>query len=403
MIQWARTNPTPTKAGMNNPGWPGCCRQPASKEYRLIPAADWRSVSIVHKIPMPPDIKAILDASLRGSPVPSLASPTGRRESSGKPAMPSFERKNSNPSPTTRPSSLSGKNANLVITGKGRQSGSPQQIHSPLVDIQSRNSGGNAISTSVPTTSSMEQHLSTKRQLMANPDKRNDGVHSTHSSPSRKHVDLESANIVTPRRVSSVRRPTASPTTTSASVSISNIIDNRLSDVQSSVRRRASLSNPHSPTPPSVPPPASRASLRPLSFVVPRVASKEDEPPSSASSSSGSSDGLGSMTDSTVTSDGGFTDYLSDESEAELQRQAEARAAVVAQNQAEELEFKAARQQLAHVDLRPPKSWNPTNIVNNGSRLPVASVAVCTPSRVGVISNPLPSSSPMALAGQTRR
>ena len=48
---------------------------------------------------------------------------------------------------------------------------------------------------------------------------------------------------------------------------------------------------------------------------------------------------MGSLSDSTVTSDGGFTDYLSDESEAELQRQAEARAAVVAQNHAEELEF----------------------------------------------------------------
>ena len=86
---------------------------------------------------------------------------------------------------------------------------------------------------------------------------------------------------------------------------------------------------------------------------------------SSASSSSGSSDGMGSMSDSTVTSDGGFTDYLSDESEAELQRQAEARAALLAQNQAEELEFKAVRQQLAHIDLRPPKSWNPTNITSN--------------------------------------
>lgn len=61
-----------------------------------------------------------------------------------------------------------------------------------------------------------------------------------------------------------------------------------------------------------------------------------------------------------MTSDGGFTDYLSDESEAELQRQAEARAAFLALNQAEELEFKMARQQLAHVGLRPPKSWNPT-------------------------------------------
>ena len=74
--------------------------------------------------------------------------------------------------------------------------------------------------------------------------------------------------------------------------------------------------------------------------------------PSSASSSSGSS------ASSDITVDGGFTDYLSDESEAELQRQAELRAALVAQSKTEEQEFKAARQQLATVDLRPPKSWN---------------------------------------------
>lgn len=73
------------------------------------------------------------------------------------------------------------------------------------------------------------------------------------------------------------------------------------------------------------------------------------------------------MTDSTVTSDGGFTDYLSDESEAELQRQAEIKAAIVAQNQAEEQEFKAARQQLADVDLRPPKTWSNTT---SSSRIP---------------------------------
>jgi len=55
------------------------------------------------------------------------------------------------------------------------------------------------------------------------------------------------------------------------------------------------------------------------------------------------------------------SDYLSDESEAELQRQAEEKAALFAQIQAEELEFKMARQQLAQIGLRPPKSWNPIN------------------------------------------
>ncbi|KAF8426519.1 hypothetical protein L210DRAFT_3566136 [Boletus edulis BED1] len=73
-----------------------------------------------------------------------------------------------------------------------------------------------------------------------------------------------------------------------------------------------------------------------------------------SSSSEGSSDSgssRGSLSDATVTSDGAFTDYLSDESEAELQRQAEAKAAL----------FKAARQQLAGVGLRPPKTWDDTN------------------------------------------
>jgi hypothetical protein len=82
---------------------------------------------------------------------------------------------------------------------------------------------------------------------------------------------------------------------------------------------------------------------------------------SSSESSSDSGSSRGSLSDATVISDGAFTDYLSDESEAELQRQAEAKAALVAQNQAEELEFKAARQQLVGVGLRPPKTWDDTN------------------------------------------
>lgn len=71
-----------------------------------------------------------------------------------------------------------------------------------------------------------------------------------------------------------------------------------------------------------------------------------------------------------MTSDGGFTDYLSDESEAELQRQAEAKAALVAQNQAEEMEFKLARQRLANVDLHPPKSWTALGGASGTPRYP---------------------------------
>lgn len=77
---------------------------------------------------------------------------------------------------------------------------------------------------------------------------------------------------------------------------------------------------------------------------------------SSTNISSASSDSSGgSNSETTVISDGGFTDYLSDESEQELQRQAEVRAELLTQNHFEELEFKKARQQLVQVDLRPPQ------------------------------------------------
>ena len=80
--------------------------------------------------------------------------------------------------------------------------------------------------------------------------------------------------------------------------------------------------------------------------------------PGGESGSDGGSVSGGSSSDGTVTSDGGFTDYLSDESEAELQRQAEARALLLAQSHAEDAEFRAARKQLAQVELRVPQAWN---------------------------------------------
>ncbi len=180
------------------------------------------------------------------------------------------------------------------------------------------------------------------------PDRRGEGTHSSNSSPSRKSLEIDSP---TAHRSPSTRRPTLTPATTSVSVSKVVAADSRAA-------RRPSISTTAAPSvaanAAAAPEPAPR---KEAAFLVPRTG--KDEFLSSASSSSGSSDGMGSLSDSTVTSDGGFTDYLSDESEAELQRQAEARAVVLAQNQAEELEFKMARQQLASVGLKPPKSWNP--------------------------------------------
>ena len=48
---------------------------------------------------------------------------------------------------------------------------------------------------------------------------------------------------------------------------------------------------------------------------------------------------------------------MSDESDAELQRQAEVRAAMLEQNRQEENEFRMARKQLASIDLKPPTVW----------------------------------------------
>lgn len=150
---------------------------------------------------------------------------------------------------------------------------------------------------------------------------------SSQSSPSRKFAQLENT----------ARRPALTPATTS--VSVSNVV---ASDTRSSQIRHDS---PNTPV-------IRRSQDNPAFSRPPKIDID------SRSSSSGSSDGM--LSDSTITSEG-FTDYLSDESEEELQRQAEARAAVVAQTQMEELEFKMARQQLARVGLEPPNSWTQTS------------------------------------------
>ncbi|KAG6902299.1 hypothetical protein C0995_001909 [Termitomyces sp. Mi166 len=347
-VNWARTNPPPKQAGFANPGWPGCCRAPTPAEHKFIQPADWRSVSVVHQVSIPLDIKVALESlGTRGSPVPSGVGRAGTIKGTNPP-----DRKlNGSPSRST---SLS-----RSAASSKQWTGSPKQTHSSIGNNLSRNSSSAAVvSTSVPTLSTMEHVQAQRRQST---ERRGDSPHSSNSPPKPKNVDLDGS--LTPRRNSSAHKePSNSPS--SPSVSLSKVSTEGRSPLnQTSVRqtRRSSVSNTKDTTSVKSSPSTSRTVERPASFVIPRSTRKDGV--SSASSSSGS-DGTGSMTDSTITSDGGFTDYLSDESEAELQRQAEARAALLAQYQAEELEFKAARQQLAHIDLQPPKSWNPTNITN---------------------------------------
>lgn len=349
-------------SGQLNPGWPGCCRPPNPSECRLVQAADWHSVSVVHSVPIPPEIKNILDSlSLRRG---SISSGEGRG-----PSIPSMDRRNSSSTNLNKSAAPpSAKTSPVPIPPKSRSSGSPQLPQTTLSKADTR---GGGVPSSLPNAFAMDQYPQ-KRQTnaeLARPP-------SSRHSPSRKNADLEEFNS---RRIPGSRRPTITQAT--SATSISKVTVDAQKDAQGSLQslgRHASVSNTNLLKTPS--PPSSRTTERQVATISSRPQSKRASLEatfanvniSSAASSSSSESGdssRGSMTDSTVTSDGGFTDYLSDESEAELQRQAEAKAAIVAQNQAEENEFKAARQQLAHIDLRPPKSWNPAT---NNSRLQAA-------------------------------
>ncbi|KAG7097089.1 hypothetical protein E1B28_004475 [Marasmius oreades] len=345
--KWARSDPPAKASGMNNPGWPGCCRPPASNEYRMIPAADWRSVSIVHSVSLPPEIKSALD--ILSPPTPRVpfttsSSSLSLRNPFSKSAMPPLDRRSSG-SPPSKSIAASKSSAAVSTSPKTRSGGSPKQSAASLSGSMSRATGSVA-STSLDQSS---------RRTGGTDASEKSGSRSAHSSPNRKQLDLD--NQVSPRRNSGGR--TSTSITTSPTSTAGKTVGERSS---ASDRRRATISATNPPnSSPSI-----RNTTTTASFTSPRSSQKDAGNMSSGSSNNGSDDrSSDSMSDNTITSDGGFTDYLSDESEAELQRQAEAKAALLAQNQAEELEFKAARQRLAHVDLNPPKSWNPTNITNN--------------------------------------
>jgi hypothetical protein len=308
----------------------------------LIQAADWRAVSIVHRVSIPPEIKMALDSFAQKGLLVQPTTITSR--SSPAKSISSVARRNSGATTPSKSNILSAKAMNTPIQGRGR-SLQATDVGANLT----RSSSTSMISSSVP--SSMDRSPATRKKASTTSERRIDGTQSAQSSPIRKPTDIE--NPVTPRRMSSARRPTVTPATTSVSVS-KIVADSR------------SQSNDDSTTPlkfrASIPGPVDSSALstdQVPSFIIPRTSKNEDD--CGASSSSGSSGGRSSLTDNTVTSDGGFTDYLSDESEAELQRQAEEKAALFAQMQAEELEFKMARQQLVQIGLRPPKSWNPIN------------------------------------------
>ncbi|TFK55799.1 hypothetical protein OE88DRAFT_660356 [Heliocybe sulcata] len=351
--KWAETNPPPSLSGSKNPGWPGCCRPPGAGETKKVPAADWIAVSTVHHIPIPAEIKALLErvVTSRSSPLPRVAGLP--------PPAPSMERKNSGSSSgsAVKATVVPIRTAVMGVASKPRSGSSPKQPATSLTG---------SISRATAAQRSGSPGAVEQRDNHRHADKR-------HESPGSKPKDLEGSV----GRRGSARRPSVSavlqtPTTTKSPLPAEEQT-HQIGRSRSSTVTSRNLSN----KPPSPPMKSSEVSSK--SETVSKRSSNRraslgevftgmevtKKGPNSASSESGGSSN-GSLSDSTVTSEG-FTDYLSDESEAEIQRQAEKKAAQVAQNHMEELEFKTARLQLANVGLRPPKSWNPSEAPKRNS------------------------------------
>jgi hypothetical protein len=360
--QWARTNPPAKQAGLSNPGWPGCCRKPESGESRLIPPADWPAVSTVHHIPVPPEVKALLESLAVSKSSPSFGNSPLLGKTTSSPISPSpspLDQRSSANSVLSRTSSTS-RTQPLAIPAKSRSSGSPKESVVSLAGGTTRA----PLRDSPPTSNSTLLDFGPthhRKMSVDNVEKRGDSPN--NPSPLRRSIELE--------RVESSRSATRRSSVTKATVKSP-------ADSSPILRRRASITEGSSPS--SVPaapigrPPerretisASRPNIKKSSLEIDfSVLSLSggggaSKSPVSAHSDSSDSSSQSGSSDGTITSDGGFTDYLSDESEAELQKQAEAKAALLAQTHAEEREFRAARQQLASVDLRPPKSWGTGN------------------------------------------
>ncbi|KAI0082572.1 hypothetical protein K474DRAFT_1655376 [Panus rudis PR-1116 ss-1] len=370
--KWAKLNPPPKGGYLFNPGWPGCCRPPSPSEYRLIGAADWPAVSIIHHIPIPPDVKSVLEslniplptrvASTPGSAY-SGSTPSGSLRGNPNAPAPPVRRQSYNVVSAAKGESISPRSPPLAIPIRGK-SGSPQQLPTSLHN-SSRDDTGDTTSSSLPNSSILDDMFKNRRA-----EKRPDVGESKHS-PGRKHAELSGS--ISRKGIGAgaaiTRRPSLSAATPSMSVSKVTV------DAQP--RRRDSPKVVSTQSPKQASPPSSTRSSdssgqdnkdhkkESKDLSTPSRKSLENAM-SAINISSASSDSSGGSSETTVISDGGFTDYLSDESEAELQRQAELKAALLAQNLMEEQEFRAARQQLAHVDLRPPRSW--TGNVNSTPR-----------------------------------
>jgi hypothetical protein len=331
----------------------------------MIPPADWPAVSTVHNIPVPPEVKALLESI---SPTSKSSSPLGNSSLLGKSALssippPSLDRRNSSGAVPSRAASTPylPRTQPLAIPIKSRSAGSPKEPVASLGGATSRT----PLRDSPPTSNSalidfVPTHL--RKTSVDNAEKRGDSPNTP--SPLRRSIELE--RVESSRNAP--RRPSVSKATSAslkpfvetpvlrrrASITESpSVISPQLASIGRNLERRETISAGR--------PNAKKSSLDIDFSVLSISAGGSSKSPISAHSDSSDSSSQSGSSDGTITSDGAFTDYLSDESDAELQKQAEARAAILAQTHAEEKEFRAARQQLASVGLRPPKSWGAGN------------------------------------------
>ncbi|KAJ3534892.1 hypothetical protein NM688_g7061 [Phlebia brevispora] len=156
--KWARSNTNPKLSGYQNPGWPGCCRPPNPSEHKLVPAADWPTVSLVHRIPIPSEIKAILE-SITGQRTSTIlpfnsGSLRGSHPSSQPPSL--SRRTSSSITVPTRGDTTPIKASPVSIPTKTRSGGSPQQLPSAL-GTGGRNANADSVSCSLPNASAMDQ------------------------------------------------------------------------------------------------------------------------------------------------------------------------------------------------------------------------------------------------------
>ncbi|KAG8983639.1 hypothetical protein FRB90_005856 [Tulasnella sp. 427] len=332
--KWAKRFPPGTEIDkLNNKGWPGCCRPPRLGEMELIDDADWPVVSRRYGLP---DRSALRDRPQRPVSLSKAASRSGASARRGSIDVSPKEERGASSSPHRRGSPR--------IADPPTTEGSPRRSADALataVPASAVNGPYRAILNPVgrPSPSSSQQSISTSYIGI---EEREPGMYHTRPIPRNgQAMPAPPANGTANgaieqimARSSSIRRAVPAPSSVSSSSSSSGYAESASSNGSSSSSGASSV-----------------ASYDPRIL---RDIQKEFENMSLSSTSSNRESII------TVTSDGAFTDYLSDESEAEMQRQAEARAAQLRRLRAEEAEFNAARRGLANIDLQTPIAWAPT-------------------------------------------